>query len=43
MQMAKQAEALRELVDKLDTIKRLENAGALAIVMHSLFEEQIVS
>jgi dihydroorotate dehydrogenase (fumarate) len=30
------------LVDKLDTVKRLEDAGASAIVMHSLFEEQIV-
>jgi dihydroorotate dehydrogenase (fumarate) len=26
---------------KLDTIRRLEDAGAAAIVMHSLFEEQI--
>ena len=30
------------LVDELDTIRRLEDAGAAAIVMHSLFEEQIV-
>lgn len=30
------------LVDDLDTIRRLEDAGAAAIVMHSLFEEQIV-
>jgi dihydroorotate dehydrogenase (fumarate) len=30
------------LVDDLDTVKRLEDAGASAIVMHSLFEEQIV-
>jgi dihydroorotate dehydrogenase (fumarate) len=30
------------LVDDLDTVKRLEDAGAAAIVMHSLFEEQIV-
>jgi dihydroorotate dehydrogenase (fumarate) len=30
------------LVDELDTVKRLEDAGAAAIVMHSLFEEQIV-
>lgn len=30
------------LVDKLDTVKRLEDSGAAAIVMHSLFEEQIV-
>ena len=30
------------LVDDLDAVKRLEDAGAPAIVMHSLFEEQIV-
>jgi dihydroorotate dehydrogenase (fumarate) len=30
------------LVDDLDTVKRLEDAGAAAIVMHSLFEEQVV-
>jgi dihydroorotate dehydrogenase (fumarate) len=30
------------LVDDLDTVKRLEDAGAAAIVVHSLFEEQIV-
>jgi dihydroorotate dehydrogenase (fumarate) len=30
------------LVDKLDVVKQLEDAGAAAIVMHSLFEEQIV-
>lgn len=30
------------LVDDLDTVKQLEDAGAAAIVMHSLFEEQIV-
>jgi dihydroorotate dehydrogenase (fumarate) len=30
------------LVDDLDDVKRLEDAGAAAIVMHSLFEEQIV-
>ena len=30
------------LVDDIDTVKRLEDAGAAAIVMHSLFEEQIV-
>ena len=30
------------LVDDLDTVRRLEDAGASAIVMHSLFEEQIV-
>lgn len=29
------------LVDNLDTVKRLEDCGAGAIVMHSLFEEQI--
>ena len=31
------------LVDHLDNVKRLEDAGAAAIVMHSLFEEQITS
>jgi dihydroorotate dehydrogenase (fumarate) len=30
------------LVDDLDTVRRLEDCGAAAIVMHSLFEEQIV-
>jgi dihydroorotate dehydrogenase (fumarate) len=30
------------LVDQLDNVRRLEDAGAAAIVMHSLFEEQIV-
>ncbi len=29
------------MVDSLDKVKRLEDAGASAIVMHSLFEEQI--
>ena len=29
------------LVDDLATVRRLEDAGAAAIVMHSLFEEQI--
>ncbi len=29
------------LIDDLDTVRRLEDAGAAAIVMHSLFEEQI--
>ena len=29
------------LVDDLDMVKRLEDSGASAIVMHSLFEEQI--
>jgi dihydroorotate dehydrogenase (fumarate) len=29
------------LVDDLDTVRRLEDEGAAAIVMHSLFEEQI--
>lgn len=31
------------LVDHLDNVRRLEDAGAAAIVMHSLFEEQITS
>jgi dihydroorotate dehydrogenase (fumarate) len=31
------------LVDQLDNIRRLEDAGAAAIVMHSLFEEQITN
>jgi dihydroorotate dehydrogenase (fumarate) len=30
------------MVDDLDTVKRLEDAGASAIVMRSLFEEQII-
>jgi dihydroorotate dehydrogenase (fumarate) len=30
------------LVDDFDTVRRLEDAGAAAIVMHSLFQEQIV-
>lgn len=29
------------LVDDLDTVRRLEDAGAAAIVLHSLFEEQL--
>ena len=29
------------LVDRIDTVLQLEDAGASAIVMHSLFEEQI--
>ena len=29
------------LVDEIDTVRKLEDAGAAAIVMHSLFEEQI--
>lgn len=29
------------IIDNLDTVKRLEDAGVGAIVMHSLFEEQI--
>ncbi len=29
------------MVDNLDTVRRLEDAGAAAIVMHSLFAEQI--
>jgi dihydroorotate dehydrogenase (fumarate) len=31
------------MVDNLDIVRRLEDAGAAMIVMHSLFEEQIVS
>ncbi len=31
------------LVDKLDNARHLEDAGAAAIVMHSLFEEQITN
>ncbi len=31
------------LVDDLGTVRRLEDAGAAAIVMHSLFEEQIAA
>lgn len=31
------------LVDDLDQVRRLEDAGAAAIVMHSLFEEQLTS
>ena len=30
------------MCDELDTVRRLEDAGAAAIVMHSVFEEQIV-
>ena len=30
------------LVDDLDTVRCLEDAGAAAIVMHSLFEEQLI-
>ncbi|MEX2381921.1 MAG: dihydroorotate dehydrogenase-like protein [Opitutales bacterium] len=30
------------LVDNLDTVRRLEDAGAAALTMHSLFEEQIL-
>jgi len=30
------------LVDDLDTVRHLEDCGAAAIVMHSLFEEQLV-
>ena len=29
------------LVDDLDTVRKLEDAGAAAIIMHSVFEEQI--
>jgi dihydroorotate dehydrogenase (fumarate) len=31
------------LVDDLDIVRRLEDAGAAAITMHSLFEEQLVA
>ncbi|MBC8128485.1 MAG: dihydroorotate dehydrogenase-like protein [Gloeobacteraceae cyanobacterium ES-bin-144] len=31
------------LVDQLDSVRRLEDAGAAAVVMHSLFEEQITN
>jgi len=31
------------LIYNLDTVKKLEDAGAAAIVMHSLFEEQILN
>lgn len=31
------------MVDHLDTVKRLEDSGAAAVVMRSLFEEQITS
>ena len=31
------------MAHKLDTVRRLEDAGAAAIMMHSLFEEQITS
>ena len=31
------------LVDDLDMVRQLEDAGAAAVVMHSLFEEQIVA
>ena len=31
------------LVDHLDVVKRLEDAGAAAIVMHSVFEEQVTA
>ena len=31
------------LVDHLDTVRRLEDAGCAAIVMHSLFEEQVTA
>ena len=29
------------LADHLDTVRRLEDAGCAAVVLHSLFEEQI--
>ena len=31
------------LVDNLDTVRRVEDAGVAAIVMHSLFEEQVAT
>ena len=31
------------LMQSVDNIKRMEDAGAAAVVMHSLFEEQIVN
>ena len=31
------------LCDKLDNLKRMEDAGAGAVVLQSLFEEQLVS
>src|SRR5688572_17399907 len=31
------------MVDDLDKVRRLEDAGAPMIIMHSLFEEQIVA
>ena len=31
------------LVDHLDVVRQLEDAGAAAITMHSLFEEQIAT
>ena len=31
------------LGDKLDTVRKLEDAGAAAIVLHSLFEEQVAN
>lgn len=31
------------LVDDLDTVRRLEDAAAAAIVMHSMFEEQLTA
>ena len=30
------------MVDSMDTVRQLEDAGAAAIVMHSLFEEQVL-
>lgn len=33
--------AAKPLTDSVDNIKRMEDAGAAAVVMHSLFEEQI--
>ncbi len=31
------------LVDDMDTVRRLEDGGAAAVIMHSLFEEQILA
>src|SRR6478736_170811 len=33
--------AAQPLTENLDNIKRMEDAGAAAVVMHSLFEEQL--
>src|SRR5512136_2519513 len=36
------ASAAQPLSDKVETVKRLEEAGIAAVVMYSLFEEQII-